>query len=456
MNRNRPNPDTGAPTTKPLKPRGNFGAFWVIILLLIAVACVWGVWKKSHQPGQPAESGPDSTQIASRQKNPSSAPLKAEEQALEPVEVSSTRTRPASNPGAVLVIPERKAISTQPTTPRPEPAPYTRQLVAGLTQIDLKAGKMTPEQAGQWKQGLQQVIQQGAAAVPAIREFLERNQDLSFDGVKDGNLAGYPSVRAGLLDALQQIGGPEALELSLQTMRTTADPLEIALLARNLEQQAPGQYRQEALNAARETLSQAAQDKLTGRDVAPLFQLLQTYGDANLLAELQKSLPRWNYYATMALAGLPEGQGIPALVREAQDPSTGTGARTVALQMLAQGAAHYPEAATALIEQARLNQIPDSAWRQIGWVLGGDQYQFGSQFFDSTLATPSGAGVRTYHIEAGNQNFYTTPTLSSLSAEQVNQRRALIDQLLGVTSNPTAVQGLQRARALLSGGQAQR
>ena len=89
-------------------------------------------------------------------------------------------------------------------------------------------------------------------------------------------------------------------------------------------------------------------------------------------------------------------------------------------------------------------------------MLGCDQYQFGSQFFDNTLAAPAGSGVRTYHIESGNQNFYTTPILASLSAEQLTQRRALIDQLLGVTSNPAAVQGLQRARALLTGGQAQR
>jgi hypothetical protein len=243
------------------------------------------------------------------------------------------------------------------------------------------------------------------------------------------------------------------LELSLQTLRTTADPLEIALLARNMEQQAPGQYRQEALNAARETLALAAQDKPNIRDVAPLFQLLQTYGDPSVLSELQSTLPRWNYYTTMALAGLPDGAGIPTLIREVQDPAADSAStRNVALQMLAQGSPQYPEAGTVLVEQARLNQISDYAWRQIAWVLGGDQYQFGSQLFDNKLAPPTGPGVRTYHIESGNQNFYTTPVGANLSADQINQRRALIDQLLGVTSNPTAVQGLQSARNVLSGG----
>jgi hypothetical protein len=109
-----------------------------------------------------------------------------------------------------------------------------------------------------------------------------------------------------------------------------------------------------------------------------------------------------------------------------------------------------------LVEQARLNQISDTTWRQIGWVLGGDQYEFGSQFVDTNLPPAMGPGVRTFHIEAGNQNYYSTTILANLSPDQINQRRALIDQLLAVTSNPMAVQGLQGARAMLSGGQAQR
>jgi len=312
---------------------------------------------------------------------------------------------------------------------------------------------VTPEQVTRWKQGLQQLVQQGATAVPAIREFLEKNLDLRFDGVQGGNVNGYPSLRAGLFDALLQIGGPEAVEVSRQVLRTTADPLEIALLARNLEQQAPGQYRLEALNAARMTLEQAAQGAVNVRDVAPLFQVFQTYGDARYVAALQHTLPKWSYYETLALAGLPEGQGVPLLINQAQDPkAVGTTASNFALQLLAQMSAQHPEAGSALVEQARLNQISESAWRQIGLVLGGDQFQFGSQFFDNTLPVPSGPGVRTYHIEYGNQNFYTTPLGASASADQIAQRRALIDQLLGVTSNPAALSALQAARNSLPGG----
>jgi len=54
--------------------------------------------------------------------------------------------------------------------------------------------------------------------------------------------------------------------------------------------------------------------KLGDRDPGPAFQVLQTYGDANTAAELEKLVPQWNYYATMALAGLPAGQGGDPLI----------------------------------------------------------------------------------------------------------------------------------------------
>ena len=114
---------------------------------------------------------------------------------------------------------------------------------------------------------------------------------------------------------------------------------------------APGEYRQEALTAAREALAQAATGQLAGRDVGPLFSVLQTYGDATVVADLEKALPQWGFYSTMALAGLPDGAGIPALIRSAQDPElAGTGRDNFRFQILAQIAPQYPEVASALID----------------------------------------------------------------------------------------------------------
>ena len=69
--------------------------------------------------------------------------------------------------------PAAPAVAQAPAVAGPEPSTYTRQLVAGLTNLDFTRGPVTKEQAEQWKQSLQTLTAQGAAGVPAIREFLQ-------------------------------------------------------------------------------------------------------------------------------------------------------------------------------------------------------------------------------------------------------------------------------------------
>lgn len=246
---------------------------------------------------------------------------------------------------------------------RPEPAPFTRQLVTTLSQLDVSSGTITPEKAAEWKQTLEQLVEQGAVAVPAIREFLESNQDLNFKSINGGSELGQSSLRMALLNALQAISGPEATELSFQTLQSATDPDEIAALARYLEGQAPRQYVQPALDATRRSLALAAAGKLESKDVGPLFGVFQQYGGAAALPDLENALSQWKYYSAITLMNLPEGAGIPALVQMAQgSPEVPKSAQLVALQMLAQVAQQYPDARAALLEQARQNQIPGATY----------------------------------------------------------------------------------------------
>jgi hypothetical protein len=110
--------------------------------------------------------------------------------------------------------------------------------------------------------------------------------------------------------------------------------------------------------------------------------------------------------------------------------------------MLAQVAGQYNEAGAALLDQARAGQIPDSAWSKIVTGLAGDQYEIG--------APPPGiqSGLKTYHIQSGNQNFYSLPLGPG---DQATQNLQLINQLLAATSSPVGRQALQNAQASLSG-----
>lgn len=334
-------------------------------------------------------------------------------------------------------------------TPRTEPTPLARQWVASLTQFDFSRGPLAAEQASQWKGSLQQLIQQGRDAVPAIQEFIELNRDWDFGAA---NPLGYPSLRAACLDALEQIGGPEAQDLLLKTLQTTAVPSEIARVSRSLERQAPGQFLDEIRTAVRETLAQAADGRLPGWDMGPLFQVSQRYGDANTVADLEKCASKWNYYSALALAYLPSGAGVPALVRMAQE-STGTGIRGAAMEALAQVAVQHPLAGEALVELARSGQMSDKNWIAAAGALEGIRYLIRDNGLDGEVP-PVGSGVMSYYLARSNQHFYSAPAWGGMSTEQIQQRIKLIDQLLAVSPSVVAAQALQNARvSVLARGQ---
>src|SRR6266436_6458967 len=414
----------------------------VVGLALLAAGIAWFVFK----PGQSQKPSPDANNSVSQEQPAATSPVEqtaADDAELRP-QSAAERAKLSQAPVVIQPI-SRPAVA--PAVARTEPSPYTRQLVAGLTNLDFSRGPITKEQAEQWKQSLQTLTAQGAAGVPAIREFLEKNQEMNFGALTGGDQLGQSSLRSAMINALGQIGGPEATAAMLNTLQSTTLPSEIAQLAQALEQQAPGQYRQETMSAIQEILGMAGKGQLAGYDVGPLFKVLQNYGDPAAASVLDQLQPDWKYYATMSLAALQGGAGIPSLIHEAQDPAGG-GKRDCAFQMLAQSASQNPDATAALLEQARLNQIPDSAWRKIATGLAGDQYVIGAPPADATVNPGSLPGLKTYHSQSGNQNFYSLPVGAD---GQISQRLDLINQLLSATSNPQAVAALQGARDILTG-----
>lgn len=417
---------------------------WVNLLTLGLVACGLGLGLKNLYPSlhgaKPAVTT-DTEPVPDPAAPPSGA--SADDPDLRPLAPGEHAA--AEQAPAVLQTLARTGSPVQ-TEPRLEASPYTRQLVSSLANLDVTHGALTPEQIQSWKENLQTLTNQGAAAVPAIREFLEQNKEVVF-GSMGGDQLGQTSMRSALINSLAQISGPEATSALIQTLQTSTLPGEIGQLAQILDQRAPGQYRQETVAAINEVLNMASNGQLPpGWDVGALFKTLQSYGDSSAASALEQLQGPYKYYATMALASLQGGDGVPILVRESQDASAGS-RRDFAYQMLAQTAAQYPDAGAALLEQAKANQISDSAWTKIVMGLAGDQYQIGENP-PGTAGDPAlTPGLKTFHIGSGNQNFYSLP----LSANpQLQQRLALVDQLIGATSNPFALSALQAARGSLT------
>ena len=169
--------------------------------------------------------------------------------------------------------------------------------------------------------------------------------------------------------------------------------------------------------------------------------------NASAAAELEKHASRWNYYSALTLANLPSGAGIPALVKLAQEPS-GTASRGAAIEALAQVAFQYPAATSALLELARSGQLPEKSWLAATSALEGTRYSIGDTGLEGSLV-PSGPGVRSYVLARSGQRFYSAPAWGGMSAEQIQRRVAIIDQLLALNPSAAAAQALLSARGSL-------
>ena len=250
------------------------------------------------------------------------------------IEESTVPSRPKGSEAAVVGV---------AAGPLPESARPTKDLLDGVLQVSSVQAQLDPEQAEALNQKMRAIIAQGQAALPVLREFLARNLDLTFGEANGANTLEFNSLRSGLLEALRLIGGPEAITISREVLRTTGDPGEVAQIARNLESVASGEYRPEIVDAARETLAMAAKGPLPS-DAAPLFRVLQGFDDASALPVLEEAASRFRYYSALALAGIPEGQGVPALMQMAQSGDRPrSNLNDFALLALSQVADKYPD-----------------------------------------------------------------------------------------------------------------
>ena len=315
---------------------------------------------------------------------------------------------------------------------------------------------ITAEEATYIKRALRDLRNDGAAAVPAIGDFLRQGGDVDFAKMGGGQLVGHRTLRQAMIDTLGQIGGSEAMAVSLEEIQRTSEPIEVVMLARSLEREEPGLHSGQVIQAIGGSLQAAAQAPAhESPDVSPLFDLLRTYPGEQALAVLENSAPHWREYALIALACLPDGAGIPSLTALANSTDAAVANRILPFQTLAQASVHYAQAGDALVDLARAGQIPDEVWGAMGEVLEGKQLQFSGRMFEGTPLAESTASDgrpplwRSYYVEWLNVRYEQDVVSAGWSAEQVAHQLALIDDLGEVASSPAAVQALLQARASL-------
>jgi hypothetical protein len=215
---------------------------------------------------------------------------------------------------------------------------------------------------------LEMLAQRGKASVPAIRSFLSRNVDLEYgeqsnattnqtdvvgstnQNNNNGGFAGGPggrggrfrriqnlqtdwvvppSLRLGLVGTLKEIGGAEGEKALAEMLSITARGVEIAYLARVLEEIAPGKYRDAAIAAAKELLMNPPSidnpNQLDNLSRSYLFGVLEFFHDTSFSVNAQQMLVgpdgRLDMDAMGYLTGVLKDQSVSALYQAYENPN---------------------------------------------------------------------------------------------------------------------------------------
>jgi hypothetical protein len=157
--------------------------------------------------------------------------------------------------------------SSSSPLPTKEMGPTPEEIVALL--VKLASDPSVKSQSGQrqvvyW---LEELVRAGPTALPAIRDFLGRYEDLELDtsvisgraprNRLPGDYLFPPSLRFGFFDAVRRIGGPEAQEILAAALSQTGRGIEVAYLTRLLQEMSPDVYHASAVAAAHALLLQA-------------------------------------------------------------------------------------------------------------------------------------------------------------------------------------------------------
>jgi hypothetical protein len=173
----------------------------------------------------------------------------------------------------------------------------------------------------------------------------------------------------------------------------------------------------------------------------------------------------WRSYAAAALAGLPEGAGIPSLIWLATDPAVPPERKDpFVLVMLAQASRTYPEAGEALLDLAVSGELPTSGLSNLAWYLAGKELALRLPLSDRSssafnVAATSGT-IRSQKYTDDDLRKTSSPRGSSFwkhktkraetwSLPEINERLWLIDGLLETGPTPAEERDLRTARRIL-------
>ncbi|MHC1768095.1 MAG: hypothetical protein AB9869_28125 [Verrucomicrobiia bacterium] len=203
---------------------------------------------------------------------------------------------------------------------------------------------------------LQSLVDLGPAGLPAIRDFLAKFEDVEYSGElreDERDLARGPdskdrpnlppplpglsespsdgvlpaSLRLGLVDVLKEMGGEQAEQILAEMLSTSGRGVEVAYVAKALQELAPHKYRDVAVAAAKDLLANPpAIDRPNRLDENAknfLYGVLSLYQDESFASTAQNLLVtpdgRVDRIALNYLTATLKDESIPALYQAFRD-----------------------------------------------------------------------------------------------------------------------------------------
>jgi len=161
-------------------------------------------------------------------------------------------------------------------------------------------------------------------------DFRERIREFRDGGRGDARLTFItpPSLRMGLFDVVQGIGGAEAEEILANIMAETGRAVEVAYISNLLEESAPKKYAPTAIAAAKDLLLDPPQisggNRLDENSKDYLYDLLIKLGDQSFAANAQSMLispnGQMDRRALNYLDDVMKEQAMPAIYAAYNDP----------------------------------------------------------------------------------------------------------------------------------------
>jgi hypothetical protein len=257
---------------------------------------------------------------------------------------------------AALAEAERKPARIETISiPSSAPAPVVLQptpeeILERLLKLKPGSGASRTYTIRQVVHNLASLTETGQRALPVIRAFLATNQDVDYAIEEEGrggdgpggrgdfwswrrgqqlrtDFVLPPSLRMGLMDVLRDIGGDEAEQILAETLSTTGRGVEVAYLARVLEEMAPGKYRDLAVTAAIDLLTHPPAidhpNRLDEMAKSYLYGVLGMFNDTSFVGIAQQLLvsPDGRIDRTVLdyLNNTLKEQAVPALYQAYKD-----------------------------------------------------------------------------------------------------------------------------------------